>query len=1015
MKSKNHNVIDNRSILKELGLKILSRTIIPPLLTFLLLIAAFWLVAIPVMRQNLIDSKKEMTQELTNTAWDLIENYHHRVKAGEISIQEAQSRVKLRIKNLRYGPEKKDYFWIIDTLPRMIVHPYLPEMEGDTISDYQDSEGNKLFQEMVIISQKDGSGFVDYQWQWRDDTTRTGSKLSYVKIYDPWQWIIGTGIYLEEVNQKIDNITKKSNSIFLILGFIGLIFSIAISWNSIQREKQRIKTNRELQQKEKNLRITLNSIGDAVIVTDTQGKIVRINPIASQLTGYEQIDAIGKPINEIFRIYNNKTGEEAENPIDKVLEQGKIVGLANDTVLKARDGEEYQIADSGSPIKDENENLIGVVLVFRDITGEYNMQEALKENEKTLRKAQAVGKMGSWQFDLNNNLVLASEEAHKIYGVENNRKFTVKEVQDFVLPEYRAILDTRLKNLIEGKQTYDLEFKIQRPDDGEIRDIHSVAEYDYENNIVTGVIQDITERKKTEAALRESEERYRSIFETAASLIIALDENGIILDSNPRIKDILGYEQEEIIGSSIARIIHPDDFTGVKEFLQKIQSNTYTHKNEYRMIDSKGKITNVIINTSVLNNKKKTKRTICIINDITERKRAQQEKEELHEQLLQTQKLESIGTLAGGVAHDFNNIMTVIIGFTQLIMDEYEKSDPIYSQLQTVFESAERASKLAEQLLLFSRKQGMDFKIINLNTTISRLEKMLNRLIGEDVKMYDHFAEDLWQIKADEGQIEQVITNLVVNARDAMPEGGKLSISTQNVNIDYEESIKIPDIEPGNYILLSIEDSGHGIEAGILEKIFDPFFTTKGRSEGTGMGLSVVHGIIKKHKGVINVQSEPGRGTLFNIYLPAIKEEELVDLDEDINEDINKYRGQGETILIAEDEKPVLRYLEKIFDNYNYNFFSCQSGEEALESFAKHQDEIDLLISDVIMTGINGLELADTIKSSYNDIQIILTSGYTNKKVIPSDIKAKGYKFLQKPYEIRELLKLIRNVLDSQD
>ena len=388
------------------------------------------------------------------------------------------------------------------------------------------------------------------------------------------------------------------------------------------------------------------------------------------------------------------------------------------------------------------------------------------------------------------------------------------------------------------------------------------------------------------------------------------------------------------------------------------------------------------------------------------------QKYKLQKKLYQSHKLESIGTLASGVAHDFNNILTVIIGLTQLLLDQKKESHPDHGHLKNILKSGKRAANLTRQLLLFSRKQDMQFKLINLNHTITNLNKMLDRLISENINVELDLTENIYPIRADNGQIEQVITNLAVNARDAMQNGGTLTIGTENLTIDSKRAKMIPDIEPGKHVRLTVEDTGNGIKKDVLENIFDPFFTTKARGEGTGMGLSVVHGIIREHDGVINVYSEPGEGTIFKIYLPSLESQEKRRPKGEKNISIKNYQGKQETILIVEDEKQVLSYLESILNKYNFNFYSASSGEEALKIFEKHKENLDLIISDVIMTGIDGVTLADKLKTKKNELKIILSSGYSNKKVSQDYIKEKGFKFIQKPYDIEKLLKVIHESLN---
>lgn len=470
---------------------------------------------------------------------------------------------------------------------------------------------------------------------------------------------------------------------------------------------------------------------------------------------------------------------------------------------------------------------------------------------------------------------------------------------------------------------------------------------------------------------------------------------------------ILGYKLDCLIGKNVLEFVHPDDLPKVKNSMKSIVKKQNEPRIEYRYRCADDSYVWLETIGRILDDEQ----ILFSSREITKRKKAQEDKNRLQEQLQQTQKLESIGTLAGGIAHDFNNILTVIIGLSELLLSEIDRSDPNYSNLETIHESGLRAAKLTEQLLLFSRKKDPEYEVININETIHDLSKMLERLIGENINMTNQLEKNLWDINGDKNQLEQVITNLVVNARDAMPNGGDLTIRTKNEVIESDKAKTIPDIEPGEYILLSVEDTGHGISKDIQNKIFDPFFSTKEMTNGTGMGLSVVHGIIKNHNGLINVYSESGEGTIFKIYLPRIRDKEEGYETEVSIEDYQEYKGHGETILIAEDEEPVLTYLTSIFDNYGYNYYSTRSGEQARQTFDDTKDDIDLLLSDVIMTGMNGVELAKNLKQEKPDLKVILSSGYSNKKVSKTKIKNMGYGFIQKPYNIMNLLEVIHKTI----
>ena len=771
----------------------------------------------------------------------------------------------------------------------------------------------------------------------------------------------------------------------------------------------------ELEKQEKNLRTTLNSIGDAVISTDLHGRVVRMNPVAEELTGWEQKEAKGKEIDEVFDIVNAKTGKDVESPVNQVLEEGKIVGLANHTVLKSKHGNEYQIADSGAPIKDENDDVTGVVLVFRDVTEEYEMRLALYRSEKKYREIFNNANDAIFLHKLSDDgspgkFIEVNDVASEMLGYSKEELVAMKPGD--IEPEESA---ERIPELMEKlKEKENITFEInQKTKDGELIpvEISSHAFKLNDEKYSLSIARDITERKEARKKLKNSVRKYKALFEQSLDGVFLHDIKGNILDVNQAAVEQSGYTRAELLEMEVFDL-HTDNTMSKDDILrqwnewetnQKTIIEDYHKKKDGSLIPLEIKTGRVYFGDEEL--------MLAITRDVSARKRAEDEKENLQEQLLQTQKLESIGTLAGGVAHDFNNILTVIIGLSQMILNQTEHSNSNYQHLKSIDEAARRAADLTRNLLLFSRKQDMDLKNLNLSEIIENLNKMLNRLIGEDIRMHNNLADDLWDTEADQGQIEQVITNLVVNARDAMPDGGNLTISTQNVFIDKNKAQTIPDIDPGQYVMLSIEDTGHGIDKSIQDKIFDPFFTTKGRSEGTGMGLSVVHGIIKEHSGLINVYSESGQGTIFKIYMP-VAESKSKDANKEILESMDKFTGNGEKILIVEDEIPVLQYLENVLNSNNYTTVSAENAEEALQIFQDEKHNFDLMISDVIMTGMDGVELADQIRSEKDDLKIILSSGYSDRKVARSEIRKKDYSFIQKPYDVVKLLKIVHETLN---
>jgi PAS domain S-box-containing protein len=398
------------------------------------------------------------------------------------------------------------------------------------------------------------------------------------------------------------------------------------------------------------------------------------------------------------------------------------------------------------------------------------------------------------------------------------------------------------------------------------------------------------------------------------------------------------------------------------------------------------------------------------IQDITELKRAEEEMAALQEQFRQSQKMEAIGQLAGGIAHDFNNILTIIKGYSQLSLSELKKNDPLRENIEEIQKASERAANLTHQLLAFSRRQIMDVKVLDVNTILRDLDKMLHRIIGEDIELIRLLAEDLGRVKVDPGQIEQVIMNLAVNARDAMPKGGKLTIETANVELDGKYALKHIAVKPGHYVMLSMSDTGMGMKPEVKERIFEPFFTTKEKGKGTGLGLSTVYGIVKQSGGYIWVYSEPGKGTTFKIYLPRVDEPPEAWKEKEVKEEIP---GGRETVLIVEDDESVRKMAVLVLEKKGYTVLEAKDGNEALLLCKGRKEPIHLILTDVVMPGMSGRQLVDQLRQVYQDIKALYMSGYTDNAIVHHGVLKKGMNFIQKPFTIDGLASKVRKVLDK--
>ena len=558
-----------------------------------------------------------------------------------------------------------------------------------------------------------------------------------------------------------------------------------------------------------------------------------------------------------------------------------------------------------------------------------------------------------------------------------------------------------------AEQRMDLQGWRERPDGNRYWAEETVAPTRNELGELTGFIRitrDATRRYRDEQEIRERERYFRRLIEHASDAITILNPDGTIRYSSPAIERHFGYSPQERQGRSAFELLHPDDERRLREAFGHVLrtpdvavpalARIRTRSGEWREAEliARNLLDDPVVRGIVINTR-----------DVTEQRI-------LEEQLLQAQKMEAIGRLAGGIAHDFNNLLTAIRGHAELGLLQMPEDDPARMELEGITHAAERASSLTRQLLAFSRRQLIQPRVLEIDTVIVEMERLLRRLIGEDIELVTRPGATGYRIRADRAQIEQVLMNLAVNSRDAMPSGGRLVIATGHVTIHKRRSKRSSSIAPGEYVRISVTDTGTGMDNATLARVFEPFFTTKGLGAGTGLGLATVYGIVRQAGGHISVESEPGRGSTFDILLPEVAQS---DEPGDRENDTAACNALGETVLLVEDEDAVRALTSRILRKYGYSVLEARDGTEAVQLSERFPDSVHLLLTDVVMPKMSGREVAERLTCERPNMRVLFMSGYTDDELLRHGVTdRKGPCFLEKPFTPEGLHRAVRECLD---
>jgi two-component system cell cycle sensor histidine kinase/response regulator CckA len=765
------------------------------------------------------------------------------------------------------------------------------------------------------------------------------------------------------------------------------------------------RTERRIKENEAWLSTTLKSIAEGVIATNEKTEILFMNPVAETITGRKFGEVSGKEFHAMFQVL--APGRNGGNP--PAASVRSLVDLSGEAKLVRRNGKVIDIDIRASQIRSEPGKASGVVMAIQDVTLRKLTEEALKKSEQEKRVILSSVSEEVTYHGTDLKIIWANEAVgrHLQQDPERLKGRPCHEVwHNRKKPCQKCPVQETLKS---GKASE----MLMESEDGEVwfSRVYPVRDDAGKLTGAVEVARDVTRQRRIEEQLEKERSFINTLLQTSPAFYMAIGPDGKILMMNQTLLTALEYTHEDVVGRDFLEgFIHSENRPVMAEALNRLIHEKEPTRNETRILARRGReIAVELYGRSVVDKKGKTEYCFALGLDLTERLKAEKEKERIENQLLQIQKLEAIGTLTGGVAHDFNNLLTAIQGCTDMAILRCKPGDPIYRDLREIQLAGNRAADLTRQLLLFSSKHPTRVVPIDINLVIGDLLKMLHRLIGEDVGISTVLDPDLWTIRGDKGTLEQVIMNLTVNARDSMPGGGRITIKTENRVLDEHYSEIVPDGRTGKFVTLGVSDTGTGIEPSVLPRIFEPFFSTKAPGKGTGLGLSVVYGIVRQHSGWITVQSTPGEGSTFEVFLPAVKEKVFKHSDENV--DLGEYRGHGERILAVEDAEGVQEFLRTALTEYGYFVFTASNTADALSIFRKHLGRFDLVFSDVVLPDRSGIELAEILLKEKPDLKILLSSGYTDQKSQWNIIQNRQYPFIHKPFSLFQLLKTVKQMI----
>ncbi len=756
------------------------------------------------------------------------------------------------------------------------------------------------------------------------------------------------------------------------------------------------------------LRAIVSSISDGLVVADTEGNLLDWNPAALRMHGYATVEEVRRNLATfadtfVLSVPGGPLLPLSQWPLSRVL-RGEMLSNYELRVRRTDTTRERIISYSGTRIPDPTGGPDLAVLTLRDVTDQRRAEADLRASEGLFRGAFEDTSVATVITDLDNRFVRVNAAFARLFGY-SREEMLERSMADITHPGDLAESLARREALFRGESHFTQQKRYVHRDGHVlwcVTNVSLVRDDAGRPRLYVGQVQDITAQKQAETELRASEGRLRAFFDATTVAMVEVSPDARYLRANAAFYRMFGYSPEELPGLTVADVVYPEDRDAVLAQYGRVgqgETTSYEADRRYRRKDGSSLWARVSV-VAARDEVGRPKLVTAVVVDMTERKK-------LEEQFRQAQKMEAVGRLAGGVAHDFNNLLTVINGYGQMLLDQLPSGDPARELVREMTGAGERAAGLTAQLLAFSRRTIVEPKVLDLNEVVSQSASLLRRLIGEDITLATALAPDLKRVKADPTQVEQVILNLAVNAKDAMPKGGKLTIETRRMRLREADKVAYPDLSPGEYVQLAVSDTGTGMSDEVKTRLFEPFFTTKEPGKGTGLGLAVVHGAVKQSGGRVDVYSELGIGTTFKILLPA-----AVGATGPRSQSVQIAPTGAETVLLVEDEPAVRKFGRLALETQGYTVLEAVGGEDALR-VAGRSGPIHLLITDVVMPRMGGREVAEALRARHAGLKVLYVSGYTDDAVVRHGIVEATDAFLQKPFTPLALARKVRAVLDQ--